>query len=141
MTAYPDEYVDDKIKNFFANFFIVSDTPTAHDKYTAQYDENATFIVGSNIATGAAEILEMRKGMWNNVAKRHHELIQVFPFQPSFAEVGEYALYGTVEYTFFDDSVSKIDWMSRMMLARGVDDEQPKITFYQVYANTVPMKL
>ena len=75
------------------------------------------------------EILAVRQGMWEKVAKRQHKPIQVFPFGPNADEV---MLHGTVNYVMkAGGEVHDLPWAARAHLTK--EDGELKMDFYQVY--------
>jgi hypothetical protein len=83
------------------------------------------------LLTGAAEILDLRKGMWEKISSRQHNPIKVFPFGENADEM---MLYGTVEYEFKAGGKASIDWAARArMLHEG---GKIRMTFYQVYLDS-----
>ena len=56
MTHYTSEYpnfeVDAGIKKFFENFYIISDTPDAHETYAEQFTKDGTLILASKEVKG-----------------------------------------------------------------------------------------
>ena len=77
----------------------------------------------------AAEILSLRKGMWEKVSNRAHKPLKVFPFGPKAVEV---MLYGTVKYGFKAGGESSKDWAARAHLVKE-EDGKVRMNFYQVY--------
>jgi hypothetical protein len=80
----------------------------------------------ANICT--PEILNMRQGMWEKVAKRSHYPKKLFPFGPGSDEV---MLFGTVDYELKDGKKTTVEWSARSHFAE--EDGQLKMDFYQVY--------
>lgn len=56
MASYTPEYpmieVNPAIKNFFAYFYKISDTPDAHQEYAECFTEDATLVMASKTAKG-----------------------------------------------------------------------------------------
>ena len=77
----------------------------------------------------AAEILSLRKAMWEKISSRAHKPLQIFPFGPNADEV---MLYGTVKYGFKAGGESSKDWAARAHLVKEADGKV-KMDFYQVY--------
>ncbi|KAK1042474.1 hypothetical protein LTR74_018526 [Friedmanniomyces endolithicus] len=129
-----DDLVKPEIRSFYKSFYAVSDTPDAHDKYAAFFTKSARLIMASNEANGRDEILGMRKGMWEKVAKRSHKPEKIFSFGPGSNEV---MLYGTVKYELKDGKKTEVEWSAR---SRFVDEDGAlKMEFYQVYLDTAAM--
>lgn len=61
--------LDPRIIPFFENFYAVSDNPDAHDEYVDAMTKDALFIMGTKKATGSAEIMPLRKGLWSGPVK------------------------------------------------------------------------
>jgi hypothetical protein len=57
MTSYTSSYptldFDPAYKQFFEDFYAISDTPDAHDKYVDSFTEDATLIMASKKAKGS----------------------------------------------------------------------------------------
>lgn len=49
----PEPHVHPEISQFINDFFAVSDTPGEHDRYVDQFQEDATFILGSRHSVGS----------------------------------------------------------------------------------------
>ncbi|KAK0260557.1 hypothetical protein LTS09_004854 [Friedmanniomyces endolithicus] len=125
------DLVKPEIRSFYESFYAVSDTPDAHEKYATFFTQNARLIMASNEANGRDEILSMRKGMWEKVAKRSHKPEKIFSFGPGSNEV---MLYGTVDYELKDGKKTGVEWSAR---ARFVDEDGAlKMELYQVYLCT-----
>lgn len=150
MSAYASEYpsveFDAAYKKFFEEFYATSDTPDAHEKYIENFTKDATLIMASKKVKGSdgmlysisallehpglprAEILALRKGMWEKVASRKHQALKIFPFGPGSNEC---MLYGTVKYGLKAGGESGVDWAARAHLVK--DNGRVKMDFYQVY--------
>jgi len=55
-SEYPDVDIDPAIKKFFEEFYAISDTPDAHEKYAQQFTEDATLIMASKKVKGSSGI-------------------------------------------------------------------------------------
>ena len=77
---------------------------------------------------GSTEILKMRQGMWEKVAKRSHKPTKIFSFGSDSDEV---MLHGTVDYELKDGRKTNVDWSARSHFTH--EDGQLKMDFYQVY--------
>ncbi|QDS73594.1 hypothetical protein FKW77_001545 [Venturia effusa] len=121
-------------KTFFEEFYRISDTPDAHDRYVEQFTEGATLIMASRVCKGSGEILALRHGMWDKIASRKHVPIKIFPFG---ADSDEVMLYGTVDYGLKEGGESRVDWAARAHLVE--DCGKVKMDFYQVYLDTAAM--
>jgi len=57
MTSYASEWptveVDAAFKRYYEQFYQISDTPDAHEKYVQQFTDNATLIMASKEAKGS----------------------------------------------------------------------------------------
>jgi hypothetical protein len=51
-SQYPDVTIDPAIKQFYEEFYKISDTPDAHEKYAQSFTEDATVVMGSKTAKG-----------------------------------------------------------------------------------------
>lgn len=51
-SQWPDVQSDPAYKQFFEQFYAISDTPDAHDKYADQFTKDATLIMASKKAEG-----------------------------------------------------------------------------------------
>jgi hypothetical protein len=135
-----------KYRDFISEFYRISDTPDAHDTYVSQFMPSARLVMGSKEANGSegtvpsfpiriahqltniAEILALRKGLWEKVKTRSHSPLKIFPFGPDADEV---MLYGIVVYEFKAGGGSGLEWAARGVLTE-VDG---KVVWkeYQVY--------
>jgi hypothetical protein len=52
-SAYPAIEFDPAYRKFFEDFYAVSDTPDAHDKYISNFTKDATLIMASKKAVGS----------------------------------------------------------------------------------------
>lgn len=73
-----------------------------------------------------AEILKMRQGMWEKVAKRSHFPKKIYAF-----DADEVMLCGSVDYTLKDGKSTSVDWAAKAHFAQ--EDGQLKMDCYQVY--------
>lgn len=51
-SSFPDVPVKSEVKSFFEEFYKISDTPDAHEKYAEQFTNNAKLIMASNEVNG-----------------------------------------------------------------------------------------
>lgn len=51
-SQYPDLTIDPAIKQFFEEFYKISDTPDAHEKYAESFTEDATLVMASKTVKG-----------------------------------------------------------------------------------------
>ncbi|KFY96940.1 hypothetical protein V500_02261 [Pseudogymnoascus sp. VKM F-4518 (FW-2643)] len=131
-SQYPTKVVvDEKIVQFFEDFYRISDTPGAHEEYANYFTKDATFILASKSIKGYEEILAARKAMWTAVASRAHKPIKVFPFGHVSTE---FMLYGTVSYEMKDGRKSGLDFSARAKMVQI--EKQWKMQDYQVYMDT-----
>ncbi|KAF1958281.1 hypothetical protein CC80DRAFT_490887 [Byssothecium circinans] len=136
MASYTSEYpssvtFDPAYQKFFENFYAVSDTPDAHEKYVDSFSKDATLIMASKRAKGSEEILALRKGLWEHVNSRLHNPQKIFPYGPNSDEV---MLHGTVKYQMKDGTEAQKDWAAYAHLTKA--DDAVKMDFYQVYLDT-----
>lgn len=75
-----------------------------------------------------AEIVKMRVGMWEKVAKRSHKPIQIYAFGEGADDV---MLHGTVDYVLKDEKKVSTSWGARAHFTK--DEDGLKMNFYQVY--------
>ena len=75
-----------------------------------------------------SEIIKMRHGMWEKVAKRAHSIYKLYPFGASADEV---MMYGAVDYEFKTGEKTSTDWAGRAHFSQ--EDGQLKMNYYQVY--------
>lgn len=63
--------LDPRIIPFFEKFYATSDDPSekAHSDYVDAMTKDALFIMGTKKATGADEIMTLRKGLWSGPVK------------------------------------------------------------------------
>jgi hypothetical protein len=52
VSEYPSVDFDPAIKRFYEDFYYISDTPDAHEKYVQQFTKDATLIMASKTAKG-----------------------------------------------------------------------------------------
>ncbi|XHF97924.1 hypothetical protein AWENTII_001498 [Aspergillus wentii] len=114
--------------SFMESFYQTSDTEALHTKYVASFTDNATLIMGSKVANGSDEILNLRHAIWTHVASRRH-----FPERIYFGAANELMLYGTVRYVLKADASREIEvpWAGRVVF--DGEGEGLKMKFYQVY--------
>ena len=75
-----------------------------------------------------SDIVKMRNGMWEKVAKRSHRVDKIFPFGAGSNEV---MLYGSVKYAFKTGDEAGSEWAARAVLVE--EGSQLKMDFYQVF--------
>jgi len=51
-SEYPSTQIDPSYRRFFEEFYKISDTPDAHEKYTDQFTKDAKLIMASKTANG-----------------------------------------------------------------------------------------
>lgn len=130
-SEYPDVPFDPAYKQFFEDFYATSDNPDSHERYVDFFTSNATVILASKQVKGHAEILELRKGMWEKVESRLHRPLKIFPYGPNANEV---MIHGTVRYGLKVGGNSSVDWAAYARLKEV--DGVVKMDFYQVYLDT-----
>ncbi|KAI9658893.1 MAG: hypothetical protein M1821_001853 [Bathelium mastoideum] len=126
-----DVQFDPQFRGFFEEFYAISDTPGAHEKYADQFTSDATVIMASKKVQGTSEIIEMRKGMWEKIASRKHAPRRIYPFGPGAHEV---MLYGGVDFVMKDGKQASVDWAARAHLVKA--EQAVKMDFYQVFLDT-----
>ncbi|CAI6333829.1 unnamed protein product [Periconia digitata] len=133
-SEYASEYpanvsFDPAFKKFFEDFYAVSDTPDAHERYVTFFMPDATLVMASKKAVGSDEILALRKGLWEKVSSRVHRPLKIFPYGPNSDQV---MLHGTVRYGLKAGGDASVDWAAYARLAK-TGDGKVKMGFYQVY--------
>lgn len=53
-SEYPSTQIDPLYKQFFEEFYKISDTPDAHEKYAQQFTKNAKLTMASKSASGTS---------------------------------------------------------------------------------------
>ncbi|KAF2764717.1 hypothetical protein EJ03DRAFT_331615 [Teratosphaeria nubilosa] len=129
-----DGSVKPEIRSYYERFYQISDTPDAHQQYAEQFTKNAKLIMVSNEANGRDAILQIRKGMWEKVARRSHKPVRIYAFGP---ESDDTMLYGTVDYELKDGRKASVPWSARSHFT--YEDGELKQDFYQVYLDTAAM--
>lgn len=82
-----------------------------------------------------AEILALRKSLWEKVASRVHNPIKIFPYGPNSNEV---MLHGTVKYGLKAGGESSLDWAAYARLVK--EGGKVKMEFYQVYLVSINIR-
>ncbi|KAH6682098.1 hypothetical protein B0J14DRAFT_577914 [Halenospora varia] len=143
--SYASEYpvdskdlgVEEGIKNFFENFYKISDTGTeeAHEKYADSFTRDAELVMGlkRGLDVLKLEILKIRRGLWEHVKERLHTPKKVFPFGD-----GEVMLYGDVRYVLKDGRGADVEWAARAKMVH--EGGKWKMGFYQVYLDSAAMQ-
>ena len=85
-----------EIVQFYEKFYSISDTRGANEDYVSFFTSDGTLIMGPKGASGAKDMLAMRKGMWTGVEKRKHQLKKLYPFGNPPDGVSELMLHGEV---------------------------------------------
>ncbi|KAE8161031.1 hypothetical protein BDV40DRAFT_269103 [Aspergillus tamarii] len=116
----------DSMISFMKSFYATSDTESLHEKYVESFTPDATLIMGSKVANGEKDILNLRHGLWTHVKSRKH-----FPTKVYFGGERELMLYGTVRYVLKADPENEVEvpWAGRVVF----DEKELKMRFYQVY--------
>ena len=52
VSEYPSVDFDSTLKRFYEDFYLISDTPDAHEKYVQQFTKDATVIMASKTTRG-----------------------------------------------------------------------------------------
>ncbi|EGW35389.1 uncharacterized protein SPAPADRAFT_58607 [Spathaspora passalidarum NRRL Y-27907] len=129
MTKYSPT-ITSSLKKFITDFYLTSDVapPAAltetRDPYLNFFTEDAPLIMGSTRVKGHNEIIELRKGMWKVVTKRHHVVENV----ASVEDNNTLLINGYVDYTLINGKSITSEWAARMHLTKDL-----KMEFYQVY--------
>ncbi|KAI1106317.1 hypothetical protein F4804DRAFT_301539 [Jackrogersella minutella] len=133
-----DHAIDEKVKDFIARFYAVSDDPTKNEEWVDCFLPDAVIILGDNSAKGAEDIRRLRQGMWEQTEARRHKPEKVFP--ASFGgndgaggegTVIEYTLLGSLDLTTKIGEQRAVSWAGHAIL-REVQGKL-KYQFYQVY--------
>jgi len=131
-SSYPSTTFNPAFVQFFESFYKITDTPDAHSTYVDQFTSDATLIMASKSCKGSAEILALRKALWERVASRKHTAIKVFPFGDGADEV---MIYGSVVYEMKEGGAEvSLEWAARANLVE--ENGVVKMSFYQVYLDT-----
>ncbi|KAL2257972.1 hypothetical protein VTK26DRAFT_8897 [Humicola hyalothermophila] len=134
--------LDGSVKRFIRNFFEISDDPDRTDEWVASFQDDATVIIGDDVAKGKNEIRKMRRQMWKDVDERKHRLAKVFPadFPPTAhariapLDEAEFMLLGAVAYRMKDGGGNEVrDWAAHAQLRRDRVTAPWKFVFYRVY--------
>lgn len=152
-----DGSIPSEIVEYFSKFYEISDSPANHEKYADMFTADGTIIMASNRVQGRegkvffsfsfffdssssffffflsnhhTEIIKLRHGMWEKVAKRSHVPKQLFGLGKGSEQ--EVMLYGTVDYTLKDGRGTTVDWSARAHFVKK-EGEELKMDFYQVY--------
>lgn len=144
-----DGQVRDEIQTFFAKFYEVSDSSTAHEEYATFFTKDGVLIMGPNETSGRdglffalptktifsqhgltrePAIIQMRHGMWEKVAKRSHKPLQIYAFGAGSDDV---MLHGTVDYELKDGKSTSTIWAARANLTK--EDGALRMERYQVF--------
>ncbi|ORY14911.1 hypothetical protein BCR34DRAFT_598817 [Clohesyomyces aquaticus] len=137
-SAYMSEYptgvsFDPAYKTFFEEFYAISDSPDAHEKYVEQFTKDAVLVMASRKAKGSDEILTLRKSLWEKVTSRVHRPLRVFPYGAGSDDV---MLYGTVSYALKAGGEVEVEWAARAHLVKQGGNGKVRMDFYQVYLDT-----
>ncbi|KAH6850287.1 hypothetical protein B0I37DRAFT_371252 [Chaetomium sp. MPI-CAGE-AT-0009] len=140
---YPNNIpVDSSIKRFITHFFEVSDDPDRNEEWVEFFDENATVMMGNDVARGREEIRKLRERMWQEVEARKHRLVKVFPAKFSAERSAivsmhetEYMLFGAVAFRMRDDAKEDavVGWAGHAQLRRDGVTAPWRLGFYRVY--------
>lgn len=148
MASVPsDGSIPPEIVEYFSKFYQFSDSPPSsapttgggnHEEYADFFTPDGTIIMASNRVQGREEIIKLRQGMWEKVAKRSHVPKQLFGLGKGPSDADEVMLYGTVDYTLKDGRATTVDWSARAHFVKQQGGEL-KMDFYQVYLDTAAM--
>lgn len=61
ISDYPSIEFDSSYKKFFQDFYKISDTPDAHEKYAQQFTKDATLVMASKKVHGFSGTLNLDK--------------------------------------------------------------------------------
>ncbi|KAK4234700.1 hypothetical protein C8A03DRAFT_37516 [Achaetomium macrosporum] len=139
---YPNNIpTDSSVKKFITHFFEVSDDPDRNDEWVGFFQDDATVMMGNDVARGKEEIRRLRRRMWKDVEARKHRLVKVFPgwFSADPTAVAslnetEFMLFGAVAYRMTDgkgDAV--VSWAGHAQMRRDGVSAPWKLGFYRVY--------
>ncbi|KAJ4292318.1 hypothetical protein N0V88_005950 [Collariella sp. IMI 366227] len=103
---YPNNIpLNSSVKDFISHFFEVSDDRDRNEEWVGFFREDATVIMGNEVAKGTEEIRKLRRHMWKEVEARKHRLVKVFPAHFSLDRTSvvsmhdeEFMLFGAVAY-------------------------------------------
>ncbi|KAB8296844.1 hypothetical protein EYC80_002255 [Monilinia laxa] len=138
--TYASEYpsgvqAKEGIKEFFEALYRLSDIEGEHEKYAAQFAEDAELVMGAKRVKGREEILAFRKSIWEKVASRLHKAHKIFPFGQDSNEV---MLFGTVAYGLRDGRKVDVEWAGHAVLIQ--EGGKWKLGFYQVYLDSAAVQ-
>ncbi|KAI5926563.1 hypothetical protein F4810DRAFT_707652 [Camillea tinctor] len=129
--------VSDRVKDFIASFYAVSDDPSRNEEWVEHFAADAVLVMGDKTARGTEQIRQLREGMWEKVKSRRHKLDKMFPASFGSERKGEeheYMICGSADFAMKsgEDDVASATWAGRAVLT-DVDDGRLKYAFYQVY--------
>ncbi|KAK3296070.1 uncharacterized protein B0H64DRAFT_162861 [Chaetomium fimeti] len=140
---YPNNIpLDSSIKRFITHFFEVSDDPDRNEEWVGLFDENATVMIGNDVAKGKEEIRKLRERMWKEVEARKHRLVKVFPASFSSERTAvvsmheaEYMLFGAAAFRMRDEAKEDavVGWAGHAQLRRDGVTAPWRLGFYRVY--------
>ncbi|KAL2134804.1 hypothetical protein VTI74DRAFT_10788 [Chaetomium olivicolor] len=139
---YPSNIpLNSSVKEFITHFFEVSDDPDRNDEWVGFFRDDATVIIGNDVAKGKEEIRKLRRRMWKEVEARKHRLVKVFPahFSPDRSSVvsmheAEFMLFGAVAYRMKDGKGDAVaGWAGHAQVRRDGLNSPWKFDFYRVY--------
>ncbi|KAL2022341.1 hypothetical protein VTK56DRAFT_5739 [Thermocarpiscus australiensis] len=127
---------DSSVKRFISSFYEVSDSPDKTDEWLSFFDDEATVMIGNDVAKGKKEIRKLRRQMWRDVEGRKHRLVKVFP--ASFSGVAslneaEFMLFGAVAYRMKDGGDAAAGWAGHAQLRRDGVAKPWRFVYYRVY--------
>ncbi|KIN03435.1 hypothetical protein OIDMADRAFT_158131 [Oidiodendron maius Zn] len=138
MTKYPvDVPVDNDIKDFIHQFYIMSDTPNVSKEYVNCFTNDARAIFGPVTCDGHDAIRRSREATWanQNVLSRRHIVEEVFPFGK---DCNEAMLRGVVELVLKVGQPISLVWSARATYVK--EGDQVKMRFYQVYLDSAVLQ-
>ncbi|KAK4157971.1 hypothetical protein C8A00DRAFT_11233 [Chaetomidium leptoderma] len=140
--CYPSNIpMDSSVKRFITHFFEVSDDPDRNDEWLGFFRDDATVMMGNDVAKGKEEIRKLRGRMWKEVEARKHRLVKVFPasFAPdrsaaTLMHETEFMLFGAVAYRMRDGKGDAVaGWAGHAELKRDGLNRPWRLGFYRVY--------
>ncbi|KAI1808612.1 hypothetical protein F4811DRAFT_178150 [Daldinia bambusicola] len=134
--------VDERVKDFISRFYAISDDASKDEQWVDCFSFRAHVVMGEKSAVGTKSIRALRKGMWEKVLARKHQLLRVYPatFYPASSYVdspppaAEYMIEGEVSTIGWRNLACKeMSWAAHAVLVE--EQGQLKYRFYQVYLN------
>ncbi|KAI0180984.1 hypothetical protein GGR52DRAFT_13921 [Hypoxylon sp. FL1284] len=134
-----DRAVDEKMRDYMANFYAISDDRSKNEEWVDHFLPDAVLVMGDKSAKGTDEIRRLREGMWEQVGSRRHKPEKVFPasFGGADADNGdgaaaEYMLHGTLDLVLKNGEARAVSWAGHAVLTSDAEGKL-KYKLYQVY--------